>query len=98
MQSVKMGNKFSFGDFILYCGFPHQRRRVKDKAYYTRRRIRCREGKKAFNLALQYKFLHPELYNDDELPIENFPYAFLYWSAESLPANGEYSPKFNGKL
>ena len=55
-----MGNKFSVGDYIIYCGFPEQRRRFRQKEEEMRCQLRAKEALEAFQRAEKFKAEYPE--------------------------------------
>ena len=55
-----MGNKFSIGKYVIYCGFPAQRRRTKQREEETRREMEAKEALEAFQRAEKFKADYPE--------------------------------------
>ena len=55
-----MGNKFSVGDFVIYCGFPEQRRRFKQREEENRRQLEAKEALEAFQRGEKFKADYPE--------------------------------------
>ncbi len=55
-----MGNKFSVGNYIIYCGFPEQRRRFKLREEEMHRQIEAKEASEAFERAEKFKAEYPE--------------------------------------
>lgn len=55
-----MGNKFSVGNYIIYCGFPEQRRRFKQREVEMLRQVEAREASAAFQRAKKFKAEYPE--------------------------------------
>ena len=55
-----MGNKFSVGNYIIYCGFPEQRRRYKQREEEMRRQLEAKEALEAFQRAEKFKAEYPE--------------------------------------
>ena len=55
-----MGNKFSIGEYVIYCGFPAQRRRFKQREEEIRRQQEAKEAVEAFQRAEKFKADYPE--------------------------------------
>ena len=55
-----MGNKFSVGKYVIYCGFPEQRQRFKQREEDMRRQQEAKEALEAFQRAEKFKADYPE--------------------------------------
>ena len=55
-----MGNKFSIGNYVIYCGFPAQRRRFKQREEDMWREQEAKEASEAFQRAEKFKADYPE--------------------------------------
>lgn len=55
-----MGSKFSVGKYVIYCGFPAQRRRFKQNEKEMKRQEEAEEALEAFRRAEKFKIDFPE--------------------------------------
>lgn len=55
-----MGSKFSFCSYVIYCGFPQQRRRFKEKEEKMQRDTEAKWAAEAFERAQKFKADYPE--------------------------------------
>ena len=55
-----MGNKFSVGNYVIYCGFPEQRQRFKQREEDMRCQQEAKEALEAFQRAEKFKADYPE--------------------------------------